>query len=97
MDSSDDGSTLGTTAGSDCCCYWYDILAQNQQERYSLLLYLYVSSRAILLSTVDRTDLADKGREKECVYDEVKPCVATAISLKSNIAYSTTVEHTSVL
>ena len=46
-------------------------------------------------STVDQTDLADKGREKETVYDEVKPnhCAETAISLKSNIAY-TTVKHT---
>ena len=45
-------------------------------------------------STVDQTDLANKGREKETVYDEVKPnCAETAISLKSNIAY-TTVKHT---
>ena len=33
MDSGNDGGTLGTTAGSDCCCCWYDMLAQNQQER----------------------------------------------------------------
>ena len=59
------------------------------------------------LLTVDQTGLADKGREqvrksdavevKDSVYDEVKPnCAETAISLKSNIAY-TTVKHTSVL
>ena len=44
------------------------------------------------------TDLADREREKESVYDEVKPnnCAETAISLKSNIAY-TTVKHNSVL
>ena len=43
------------------------------------------------------TDLADRERDKESVYDEVKPnCAETAISLKSNIAY-TTVKHTSVL
>ena len=48
-------------------------------------------------SAVDQTDLANKEREKESVYDEVKPnCAETAISLKSNIAY-TTVKHTSVL
>ena len=39
-------------------------------------------------------DSPDKGREKESVYDEVKPnCAETAIFLKSNIAY-TTVKHT---
>ena len=63
-------------------------------------------SRSHLL-TVDQTGLANKGREqvkesdavevKDSVYDEVKPnCAETAISLKSNIAY-TTVNHTSVL
>ena len=36
MDSGNDGGTLGTTACSDCCYYWYDMLAQNQQERYML-------------------------------------------------------------
>ena len=34
--------------------------------------------------------------QKESAYDEVKHCSETAISLKSNIAY-TTVKHTSVL
>ena len=63
-------------------------------------------SRSHLL-TVDQTGLADKERVqvkesgavevKESVYDEVKPnCAETAISLKSNIAY-TTVNQTSVL
>ena len=33
MDSGNDGGTLGTTAGSDCCCCWHDMLAQNHQER----------------------------------------------------------------
>ena len=54
---------------------------------------------------VDLTDLADRrgeqikesGAVEGSVYDEVKPnCAETAISLKSNIAY-TTVKHTSVL
>ena len=34
MDSGNDGGTLGTTAGSDCCCCWHDIkLAQNQLKK----------------------------------------------------------------
>ena len=57
-------------------------------------------------ATVDLTDLADRRREqikesdrvdkKESAYDEVKHCSETAISLKSNIAY-TTVNQTSSL
>ena len=37
MDSGNDGGALGTTAGSDCCCYWHDMLDQNHQERYSFI------------------------------------------------------------
>ena len=51
-------------------------------------------------STVDqRTELKKETsavEQKESAYDEVKHCAETAISLKSNIAY-TTVEHTSAL
>ena len=36
MDSGNDGGALGTTAGSDCCCCWHDMLDQNKQERYFL-------------------------------------------------------------
>ena len=40
-------------------------------------------------STVDQTVLATKRREKEVVYDEVKPnCAETVISLQSNISYT---------
>ena len=42
------GGTLGTTAGSDCFCYWYDMLAQDQQERYSLDCALFVKNGVIL-------------------------------------------------
>ena len=99
MDSGNDGGTLGTTAGSDCCFCWHDMLAQNQQERYSLnLLYLSHSNQS---TAVDqrREQVKESGavEEKESVYDEVKPnCAETDISLKSNIAY-TTVKHISVL
>ena len=50
-------------------------------------------------STVERRDPKEENKveEKGDMYDEVKPnCAETAISLKSNIAY-TTVKHTSVL
>ena len=56
-------------------------------------------------ATVDLTDMADRrgerikesGAVEKILYDEVKSnCAETAISLKSNIAY-TTVKHTSVL
>ena len=32
LNSGNDGGTLGTTAGSDCYCYWHDILAQKHQK-----------------------------------------------------------------
>ena len=38
MDSGNDGGTLGTTAGSDCCCCWHDVLVQNHQKRYSIFV-----------------------------------------------------------
>ena len=97
MDSGNDGGTLGTTAGSDCCC-WHDVLAQNHRKRYSL----FVKSGDIHSnqSTVDqRTELKKEisaVEQKESAYDEVKHCAETAISLKSNIAYAT-VKHTSAL
>ena len=64
-----------------------------------ILLNLW--SHSITQSTVDQRreqKEENKVKEKESVmYDEVKPnCAETAISLKSNIAY-TTVKHTSVL
>ena len=52
MDSGNDGGTLGTTAGSDCCCCWHDMLAQNQKKIegiHFLVLNLWKSG-AILIN-----------------------------------------------
>ena len=62
---------------------------------------LKIVSHSITQSTVNQIKKRKKEiilEEKEGVmYDELKPnCAETAISLKSNIAY-TTVKHTSVL
>ena len=97
MDSGNDGCALGTTTGSDCCC-WHDMLDQNHQERYC-----FKNCRIIIITQLTADQRKERKKEiileeKGCVmYDEVKPnCAETAISLKSNIAY-TTVKHTSVL
>ena len=58
MDSGNDGGTLGTTAGSDCCCYWHDMLAQNQQERYTYFA-LFFKNQIHQSIEVDHKDLAD--------------------------------------
>ena len=65
------------------------------------IAYIKIWRHSITQSTVEqRRDRKKENNveEKESVmYDEVKPnCAETAISLKSNIAY-TTVKHTSVL
>ena len=50
-----------------------------------------------LIKELNRRKKLSAVEQKESAYDEVKPnCAETAISLKSNIVY-TTVKHTSVL
>ena len=55
------------------------------------------SNQSIVDQRREQIKESDAVEAEGSVYDEVKPnCAETAISLKSNIAY-TTVKHTSVL
>ena len=64
----------------------------------TILMQSHSCQLTVDLADREREQIKESGtvEEKESAYDEVKHCAETAISLKSNIAY-TTVKHNTAL